>query len=88
MKRVMALLVITVFAVSSMTIFVDMAQAAGGDNIIDKAGDWLATRGKEEPQKSMILAQRQAERAAKRAQQDMKKAGKDMNKSLKKAFGN
>jgi hypothetical protein len=88
MKKLLALMVITVFAMSSIAVFAEQAFAAGGDNAIDKVGDWWATRGKEEPQKSMILAQRQSERAAKRAQQEMKKAGKEMNKSLKKAFGN
>lgn len=57
------------------------------DNILDKAGDWWATRGKEDPEKSMILTQRRMERAAKRAEKEMKKSSKQMEKDMKGIFG-
>lgn len=69
---------------------------AGGvaeDSIIDKAGDWMATLGKSPEDKDMILAQRRAERAAKRMKDAMNKsadkAGKEMEKmgkDMKKMF--
>ena len=83
MKRLMALVVAVVFiamSLAAMPVYAD-------DNVIDKAGDWWATRGKQEPEKSMILAQRKMERAAKRAEKEMKKSSKEMGKSMKNVFG-
>ena len=57
------------------------------DNVIDKVGDWWSTRGKQEPEKSLILTQRKAERTAKRAEKELQKSSKEMQKSMKKAFG-
>jgi cytochrome c-type biogenesis protein CcmH/NrfG len=83
MKRLMALAVVVVFIAMSLVAMPVYAD----DNVLDKAGDWWATRGKQEPEKSMILAQRKMERAAKRAEKEMKKSSKEMGKSMKNVFG-
>lgn len=83
MKKHVALLVAVIFlAMSFMCVPV-----YAGDSIIDKAGDWWATRGRQEPEKSLILTQRQTERAAKRAEKEMKKASHQMKKDMNKAWG-
>ena len=55
-----------------------------GDSITDKASDWLATVGKSPEERDVILAQRRADRMAKRFGEAMKsgseKAGKEMKK--------
>ncbi len=64
------------------------------DSVVDKAGDWFATLGKESNEKDQILMQRRAERIAKRMQgaikneskaagKEMKKAGQEMEKMFK-----
>lgn len=81
-KMVFAIMAVIFLAMSVMCMPV-----YAGDNVIDKAGDWWATRGKEDPEKSIILAQRQSARAAKRAEKEMKKASQQMQKDMKKAWG-
>jgi len=83
MKKSMALLVAVMFLAMSFV----CVPVYAGDNIIDKTGDWWATRGKSEPEKSLILTQRQTERAAKRAEKEMKKASHQMQKDMKKTWG-
>ena len=83
MKRWIALAVAVLFIAMSLVATPVYAQ----DNAIDKTGDWFATRGKQEPEKSLILAQRRADRAAKRAEKAMRKQSKEMEKSMKNAFG-
>jgi hypothetical protein len=83
MKKYVAAVVAVVFlALSIMCVPV-----YADDNVIEKTADWWATRGKQEPEKSMILAQRRTERAAKKADKEMKKAAKSMQKDMKKAWG-
>ena len=83
MKRYIAAVVAVVFLALSLMAMPVYAE----DNVLDKVGDWWATRGKQEPEKSLILTQRKSERAAKRAEQEMKKASEQMQKGMKKAFG-
>lgn len=83
MKRYVAAVVVVVFLALSFMAMPVYAE----DNVLDKVGDWWATRGKGDLEKSMILTQRRAERAAKRAEKEMKKASEEMNKDMKKAFG-
>ena len=83
MKRWTALAVALLFIAMSLVAMPVYAQ----DNVIDKAGDWIATRGKQEPEKSLILAQRRSDRAAKRAEKAMRKQSKEMEKSMKNVFG-
>jgi len=68
---------------------------SGGDSITDKASDWLATIGKSPEERDVIIAQRKADRMAKRFGEAMKstaeKTGKEMKKMGKKigdAFNN
>ena len=82
-KFVCAMVAVVFLAMSVMCVPV-----YAGDNIIDKAGDWWATRGKKDPEKSLIIAHRQSLRAAKRAEKEMKKASQQMQKDMKKAWGN
>ena len=83
MRKNITLLVAIIFLAMSFV----CVPVYAGDNIIDKTGDWWITRGKSEPEKSMILAQRQTERAANRAEKEMKKASKQMHKNMKKTCG-
>ena len=90
-------------------VFIDMASAqvktvkgsnamayekASDESMINRAGDWFATRGKSDQEKQAILNQRKAKRAAdklkkqankeaKQAKAKMDKAGKGMGKGLK-----
>ena len=63
MKRYVALMVAVVFVAMSFVAMPVYAQ----DNVLDRIGDWWATRGKQDPEKSIILMQRRSDRAAKRA---------------------
>lgn len=83
MKRFVIITVLVLFVAMSLFSMPVYAQ----DNVLDKIGDWAATRGKNEPEKSMILAKRRAERAAKRAEKEMRKQSKKMEKGMKDAFG-
>jgi len=65
------------------------AMDCGKDNVIDQAGDWFATLGKEGAAKDQILVKRKADRfsacAKKQADEAAKtaqKAGEDMKKKL------
>ncbi len=83
MKKYIAIVVLSIFVIGSLFAMPVYAQ----DNVIDKIGDWAATVGKDEPQKSMILSQRRADRAAKRAQKELEKTSKQAAKSAKNIFG-
>ncbi|MBN1526593.1 MAG: hypothetical protein JW919_03295 [Candidatus Omnitrophica bacterium] len=83
MKRLTALVVVAVFIAMSLV----ATPVYADDSVIDKVGDWWATRGKQDPEKSMILTQRRMERAAKKADKEMKKSSKEMGKSMKNVFG-
>ena len=74
------------------------AQGVAGENVITKAGDWFATMGKSETERTVILAQRRTARAtrqaqheanktAKRAEKSAQGAAREMNKGLKSATG-
>lgn len=64
------------------------AQAASdvaADNVLDKASDFVATIGKSDTDKKVVLAQRKAERAKKRAVQQAEKAKKMAMKKAEEA---
>jgi len=82
-KRFVAAVVAVLFIAVSLFAMPVYAQ----DNVLDKMSDWAAMRGKKEPEKSMILARRRSERAAKRAEKEMRKQAKKMDQGMKKAFG-
>ena len=70
------------------------ADYENSDSIIDKVSDWFAVMGKPKDEQDTILAQRKAERVAKRLKEAMKEMGKDtgkamekMGKDMEKAFG-
>ncbi|MCM8791484.1 MAG: hypothetical protein NC938_07365 [Candidatus Omnitrophica bacterium] len=83
MKRYTALFVAIVFIAISFVAIPVYAQ----DNALDRIGDWWATRGKQEPEKSMILMKRKSEREAKRFGKNMEKQAAKMQKGFKGAFG-
>ena len=58
---------------------------ASDNAIFNRVGDWFATRGKSEPEKSAILAERKAKRAVDRAQKELEKRNKELAKETKKA---
>ncbi len=47
------------------------------DNAFDKMGDWMATLGKQSPEKESILAQRKADRLARHAQKEAEKVAQE-----------
>ena len=51
------------------------------ENVLDQAGDWFTTLGKQGMEKESILAQRKAERAAKFAEREANKLAKEAEKS-------
>lgn len=83
MKRYIAAVALVVFIAASLF----AVPVYADDSIFDKIGDWIATRGKEDPEKSLIITKRQAERAAKRAEKELQKRSEEMSKGMKKAFG-
>lgn len=68
------------WAAASSTAF----DRASDDSIFNRVSDWFATIGKPEDEKDMIIAERRADRAAKRMgkafRQESKKASKKMEK--------
>lgn len=74
-----AIAIVLAFAISAVT--------RSSDSAIDKTGDWMATIGKEDPEKSMILMRRQADRAAQRTGKAMHETGRDVKKSMAEAWG-
>ena len=96
MRKVLALALVLLFAVSMLPLSSAYAQGKSGvstkalsqasdDSAIDKIGDWFATRGKSDAEKQKLLAQRKAERAAARAQKMAEKKKRQMQKEAEKA---
>lgn len=90
MRKIVTLLV--VFAMVLSVFSVCEAQRGGSeqsklakDSVVDKVGDWFATRGKTPEEAKAIIADRKAERALKRAQKEAEKAKKAMEKEMKKS---
>jgi len=87
MRKFLAAALLIAFAGACVPAFVYAADGSGmEDTVIDKASDWIAVLGKPEDEKEAILAERRADRAAKRLEQAMKKVGKRAEKKMKK-FG-
>ncbi|MBI4342791.1 MAG: hypothetical protein HY599_05440 [Candidatus Omnitrophica bacterium] len=57
-------------------------QGGAGENIMTKTGDWFATMGKSETERTAVLAQRRAARAARQAQHEAEKSAKKAEKSM------
>ena len=79
MKKLLTLLLVLSFAltapiVTPVTWAASDASAIAHDNVVDKVGDWFATRGKTEQERKAILAQRKSDRIAKRAEKQARKA--------------
>lgn len=55
------------------------------DTMIHRIGDWFATVGRPQDEKSMILAQRRAERAAKEASQALGQVARDVDRETERA---
>ena len=99
MKKVTALLLVLVLALSVVPAYA--AQEAKGasakayekasdEAVFHRVGDWFATRGKTPEEAKAIVADRKAQRALKRAQKEAAKAQKEMEKQMKatkKSFG-
>lgn len=83
MRKYLTVIVLVMFVAVSLFAVPVYAE----DNVFDKVSDWAATRGKKDPEKSMILAQRKAAREAKKAEKKMQKQAKKMEKGMKNAFG-
>lgn len=90
MKKLITLVLVLAFALST-PVFTPVTWAASDaselahDNVIDKVGDWWATKGKADQEKQAILAERKTARVAKRAEKQAAKAKKQAEKETKKA---
>jgi regulator of protease activity HflC (stomatin/prohibitin superfamily) len=94
MKKVIALVLALSFALT-VPAFAQMkdikgpsAQAlakASDDSVVDKVGDWFATRGKSDQEKQAILMQRRGARTAEKAQKQAEKKAREMKKQADKA---
>lgn len=73
-------------AVAVVLAFAFSAIVRSSDNAIDKTGDWIATVGKQDPEKSVILMRRQADRAAHRTAKALEETGRDVKKSMAGTF--
>lgn len=84
MKRLIGVLCVVAFMFLATPINFAYAGPAD-DNVLDKAGDWAATIGKQGVEKDQILATRKADRMKKRAEIEAKKAAKKAERDAKKA---
>lgn len=90
MKKLITLILVLSFALcspalTSVTWAASEASEIAQDNVVDKVGDWFATRGKTENERKAILAQRKTDRVAKRAEKQAMKAKKRAEQETKKA---
>jgi len=93
MKKLITLILVVSFAlcapaITSVTWAASSASELAHDNVVDKVGDWFATRGKTENERKAILAERKTDRIAKRAEKQAKKAKKRAEQVAKKAQKN
>ena len=79
--------VVRLAATVFLAILIFVVPVHAQDTVFDKVSDWWATIGKEEPEKSLILAERRTERAAKRAGKAVREQAKQLDKSMKNIFG-
>lgn len=63
-------------------------QSCSQDAIIDKIGDWLATLGKSEMDKQMVLADRCTKRVLRHTKHELEEANEKAGKEIGKALGN
>ena len=92
MKKLVVLAILVCFVFSAVPALPTYAQGKSGvsasavsdDSVIDKIGDWFATRGKSDAEKQKILAERKMKRMAERTQRklekEQKKASRELNK--------
>ena len=85
MKRRGMVVEMVVMLLLAATTPVLAAEMVGNDTAVDRVGDWFATVGKSGIDKDSILAQRRAERAAKRAQQAMEQHAKQAEQQMHEA---
>ena len=90
MKKVLALMLVFTMFVGVFAMCADARGSesglkAGQDNVLDRASDWFATRGKDGVEKKAILAERKAQRASKRATKEAAKQKKIAQKEAAKA---
>ncbi len=88
-RRLLAAVFVLSLIFSSLPLSVCYAGSEYQENVVDKAGDWFATVGKQGMEKDQILAERKAKRMAhyaevqaKKASKDAEKAGNDMKKKM------
>lgn len=93
MKKILAAILVVLFTATSVPVYAapfgekgpssTAVENASSDSVIDRVGDWIATRGKSQSEKDQILLQRRTERAAKRVQKAAENAQKEMAKEAK-----
>lgn len=90
MKKLITILLVIAFVLST-PVFAPVTWAASAsselaqDNVVDKVGDWFATRGKTDKERQAIMAERKSARVAKRAEKQAAKAKKRADQEIKKA---
>ena len=90
MKKLIVLIALACFVLSAVPALPAYAQGKSAisskeltdDSVIDKVGDWFATRGKSDAEKQKMLSQRKADRVARRAQKKIEKQKKQADKKL------
>jgi len=92
MKKVITIVLLVMFVAGTMTAYAAPKGAsttamskASDESVFNRVGDWFATRGKSDAEKTQILAQRKTKRAAERAQKEAAKQKKMMEKKAKEA---
>ena len=90
MKKAAVLVVLICFAFCAVPALDSYAQGKSAisskeltdDSVVDKVGDWFATRGKSDAEKQKMLSQRKANRVARRAQKKIEWQKKQADKKL------
>jgi hypothetical protein len=88
MKKLIAIVIVFLFILSVTPVFVQAAnrnmptpsqkayEHASEKSAFNRAGDWFATIGKSEEEKTQIIAERDAKRAARQAEKEAKRLQK------------
>ncbi len=94
MKRIVVLLMVLSLLVAAVPSYAAKGGTRGAsasayehasdEAIFHRVGDWFATRGKSDTEKKAIIAERKAERVAKKAQKKAEKEKKRLQKEAEK----
>ncbi len=90
MKKLAILLLVVAFAVTTVPAFAAIKgpsamalEKASNDSMVDRVGDWVATRGKSPEEAQAIVADRKAKRLAAKAQKELERVQREAEKQKK-----